>query len=751
MKFNFLVFLLLACTTLQAQNLNEEEYKRTAAEIQKEIFETPDANFDTNIIPEIYENESGIILAKKMFYVMTRKSKLNVSLFASVSQQCKFTTTNRQKVKINDKAALEEFSSIQYSKSTNKDAGGISSAVFGKFRENSKSFVGVKIIKPNGKEIIVDTNEEVLTKDEKKRKEGKLAISNLEVGDIIDFYIRTIEVMDDNLDVIGPFYFALGAEYPILSLDIKFELDKRAGVACRSNNGAPNFEQKINEEGNFEFTLVQKNLPKIKGQMWQHSLRQIPYAMLSYRAITGGSGSIPHLKGKVTSVFPFEQYLYTLTFDIAHSKNKEGEENTTSLFREAIKKASGKNYKDLQKDSLEMLIFNFWQYKWGYHYYGNDRKRKFDCGINGMHYLNLQRLLILHSVLEDLNVEHEFVITTADYAPKKEEILYEDGYDILIRTKGTKPIYFHTDNRFMHPFEIPARYQGQKAVVINAKDFNGNKTKPANMQEQILPKSTYEENVTKEKIDVVFDFTNSTPFTMNRQVSTRGYYKPSTQINFCLPEETDKLDAAVLGLKDVVAELQSNKKTLNDADMFIQGFKEAKEKWNEQFKTEFKDQFGVEAKEITNYKIDNYGLRYWEKDFVFSANYTIEDWLKNAGNNYLFEVGKLMGKFTKVNNKERIRTLDIFMPCARSFEFQFNIKIPKGYIAKGLDALNKNVNNEAAMFYSTATVNADIVTITVKRVYKNGFEPVTNWDKLLQAMDAAYDFTNSKLLLEKQK
>ncbi|MCY7292342.1 MAG: hypothetical protein LH615_09195, partial [Ferruginibacter sp.] len=122
-----------------------------------------------------------------------------------------------------------------------------------------------------------------------------------------------------------------------------------------------------------------------------------------------------------------------------------------------------------------------------------------------------------------------------------------------------------------------------------------------------------------------------------------------------------------------------------------------------------------------------------------------------AGNNFIFDIGKLMGSYKKTDEKQRTRTQDVYMPSARILSYTIAVTLPDGYKAKGIEELNKKVENECASFITTASVNGNIVNVLLTRTYKNNFEPAANWSKLLTAMDAAADFTNSKLLLEKIK
>ena len=51
--------------------------------------------------------------------------------------------------------------------------------------------MGVRIIKPDGKVTEINADDVVLVQDEKSQKKAKVAIPNLEPGDILDYFIAT--------------------------------------------------------------------------------------------------------------------------------------------------------------------------------------------------------------------------------------------------------------------------------------------------------------------------------------------------------------------------------------------------------------------------------------------------------------------------------------------------------------------------------------------------------------------------------
>jgi len=134
----------------------------------------------------------------------------------------------------------------------------------------------------------------------------------------------------------------------------------------------------------------------------------------------------------------------------------------------------------------------------------------------------------------------------------------------------------------------------------------------------------------------------------------------------------------------------------------------------------------------------------------FTTEFTIADWLKKAGNNYIFEIGKLVGVQSSVNETERKRNADIYMPFARTLAHNIVVNIPAGYSVEGLEALQRDVNNETGYFKAKATLQGDKLFIEVTKQYSHNFDPAANWNKILAFMDAANDFTNVKVLLRKK-
>lgn len=753
-----LYFLLLNTTTVKAQDKNDRTYKERSLEVKKEIWGEPNAAFEVTKVPDEYKDESAVIIARSVFYSQDKKNRVKLTLFGPSFNNSRnnYITTIREKAKINDQRALDEYASLEYRKQIDKTT---SFGLFSKLLDKAFTFIGVKITKPDGKINELNMDEEVLTKDEKKKKDGKIAISGLEIGDLIEYYIRIEEVQENNEKTLGPFFFVMGGDHPIIDLSVKFIIDKKAGVACRAANGAPEFKQSISDEDDFLLALHQQNLPKITSKMWQMAYRQLPYIVISYK--TSGGIKKPYISGAITKNVTQEDYLKELepilNQIVYESQTPYEISSTKSSLKSLLQKSLTTKIKTLPADSLAISLFYVWQHYWGYVYnrysYSISSPIELDCSINYYGLYNFYILLALHKLMQDLQIDNELVVVTPVNSPKSEDILSYGDYDLLLRTKGNKPIYFSMDSRFNNPYEIPVRFQGQNATLLDVdvkKSFFG-KSNSYSRTATKLPISKAADNVTKEALNITFNITNINITEVDRTVAIKGHYRAGTQMQLCLPEETEKRNSRILGVNDIVSQLNESRGSRKTADEFIKLYSVAKAKWKDDFKNEIKEQFNAEPKEITSYDIKNYALRYWDRDFEFTEKFTMEGWTKKAGNNYLFEVGKLIGTYTRIDDKERDRKIDIYMPCARTFDYTFNITIPEGYTGKGIEILNKNVTNEFASFVSTASQKGNTITITAKRTFNNAFEPAANWQKLLEVMDACSDFTTQKILFEKTK
>ncbi|MEO5564464.1 MAG: hypothetical protein ABIR18_13540, partial [Chitinophagaceae bacterium] len=202
--------LLCMSSKATAQKKDERKYAARAEEVDQEIMGKPDPVFASNSIPDSLSKSSAVIIAKKIdLYADFEKKVKHSRGYNTLSyNNTRYYLTIREKVKIIDKSALNEYSEFSFSKIRKQS---------NFFKRKAFFFLGIRLIKPDGtiKKINVD-EEAVNAPGENEKEKYKLAIPGLELGDIIDIYAR-VEQQTPSNRLIEPLDVVLGGEYPILT------------------------------------------------------------------------------------------------------------------------------------------------------------------------------------------------------------------------------------------------------------------------------------------------------------------------------------------------------------------------------------------------------------------------------------------------------------------------------------------------------------------------------------------------------
>ena len=220
-------------------------------------------------IPEKWANESAVILYKNENYDFHKFGK-NVT----------YTSSVRKRIKLLDKAAVEEFSEFAFTKRFRSSKGRYT------WKEKGNNYVGVKIIKPDGSEIEIDVEKESVEVD----GETKVAIANLEIGDIIDYYFYRLEPFKATYAFgFDPVETNLGEEYPTVDFKLFFETENDFFINFKSFNGASKLEEIPTEKKNMRrYELVASDIEKNESIRWFYPLLELPsYKFQVYFARSG--------------------------------------------------------------------------------------------------------------------------------------------------------------------------------------------------------------------------------------------------------------------------------------------------------------------------------------------------------------------------------------------------------------------------------------------------------------------------------
>jgi len=193
-KLLLCLFIAISCTT----------FAQDKAEIKEFFWGKNDQFKKATTIPDKWKNESAVIIHKFEHYDYHKFG-------ASVT----YTSAIRKRIKLLDQAAVTEFSEFSFRDKFYSNKG---MHALGK----GTNVVGIKIVKSDGKEIEVDVEKDAKDVD----KEKKIAIANLEIGDILDFYYYSVEPFKSILEFgFEPEESPLGDVYPTMDLKLTFDTE----------------------------------------------------------------------------------------------------------------------------------------------------------------------------------------------------------------------------------------------------------------------------------------------------------------------------------------------------------------------------------------------------------------------------------------------------------------------------------------------------------------------------------------------
>lgn len=724
-----LIISVFVSNQLNAQ-LKDDDYRKQADEVRSYVWGLKIKAFDERNIPAEYSKYSKVIIAKHEEITGLAKSKLkSISLFGpQMKKNLTYTHTTRELVKINDAAALEDFSEISFQKFAQQ------------YKNKLTTFLGVRIIKPDGTVKEINPDEIILTDNTDKNKKGKLAVSDLQIGDIIDYFIQTIEFYDDggSLDYEN---FVFADENPIMHYSVHVESNKKLAVVYRPMNGAPDFKLSHNEDEDNIMDAEQNNIPPFPTNLWMSPYRQIP--LLRFHMMLGNS---VHKPGEIYKNPEADEVVET--FNTVIKSYVTTARGGLGYYDKPIKKAAeayldqngGGELRDnpvaIYYAARHQLLMSF---------------SKDDVSVvsNRRNYFSPDAVTFL-SMLEELfaefHINSQFVLLPSKYGPKFGDIMNLGDLQPALMTDNGQ--MFTCESIFDAPNVLPYYLEGQQGVTIDYHfSFRQAKSDKGSYSTKYSPAT---QNQHTEDLVFTFDPSNPQKIKVDRKATLTGLLRLDFQQKLLLYEDLYEYERTYLGQKDSFNEiLQDSKKGRKIIEEYQHAFDEARKEWKENCKDEINEQFDVKPEELISVKIDQPGIFDNKKAMIFTEQFTVNAWVKKAGNNYILDAGKMIGEQLKIKPEQRDRKVDVYMPHARTFQYNVSIPVPQGYTAEGLDKLNTSIDNATGSFITIAKLDGTNIKLTITKVYKNAFEKAAQWPDLLKMLDAASSYEELKIMFRK--
>ena len=736
-----------------AQTKADEKYRKESEDIRKEIWAWDKKQFKNRTVPQEYNKYSKVVLAhhteltadsktKFAFYVVTFGAKLEQKIIEVV----------REMIKLNDKTAVDEYSEISFTR-FQRSSGFVTS-------DNLTTYIGVRVIKPDGKIKEVNADEIVLTKDASNEKKAKLAIPDLQPGDIIDYFIASTQNLTNDFTE-KKFNIILFDDAPILNYSFHGALGKKYAVEYRSYNGAPTVKVGKDADDGIIIDVDKNNIAPMETTLWISAAQQLPFIRLNIsRGLRGGTGERMGVgkPGEIAENKNNEEILKEKASSLSSSYYWDYWMKNNRAQYEMVEDAARKKAKQLDLDFKQMseedklaLIFYTFRYTNLINFDINKLQRTLNSGnyeFNGLGF-------VLFCAAKASGLEPAILSAPPRTGFRLQEVLDKNDLVDYAYLPGSKK-FFYLNSIYGTPFSVPQDFEGiKKSISFTFRHptmIMGNAM--YNLTEKAdgfaVPLSTAEQNSHKEQVALTI-LPNLSNIGVKRKSVVKGLYKEDLQRQLILYE--DFYEHERLAFKDeqsLLERLEDDKKGKKYVDEVKSAFAEARKKQKEAFEREAKGWFGVEITELKNHKVENMGVRHTAPDMVYSSEFNMGGLVKKAGNNLILEIGKVLGEQLIIKETQRKRDLDVYMPFARSIENEIVLNIPAGYTVEGVNELNRNVENVTGFFKVEAAVKANQVVIKVKKHYLHNYEPKENWEKMLAFLDAANDWLGAKLLLKKQ-
>lgn len=715
-------------------NVLADTPKTHAQTVREMVWAWDKPEFKQYELPAGYENESAVILARHQHIEATSKNRfrMNALLFGDINRELYYTNIERQMVKINDLSALTEFSELSFREEAK---------ISGHMRSNKlRTIVGARVIKPDGSVVEVAVDEEAIALTEGRREKEtmkKIAIPGLQVGDILDYFV--CDEMELETYNVPPEIFLFFGQYPILKYSIHCEFGNKLTVEYRSLNGAPEMRQSSDADNNYILDTEAENLMKVPAldeTRWISPYRTFP--MIRMYVLNNASKLIlksPNARQSgIYENLPYEEYLKDAkTFLATQEKQMLWMKETDKKVKKTLSEFINNN-PSMSDEEKAILLYEALFYHWPNDY---------------ANYPGLKFVVRLQQLFKEYNVKHKFLLVTSKFGPRKEEVVSDD--DIITGLLANDHQLFFFRNGYRYAGEVPPAYQGETASTIEVVKYAANKKYGIEGSEgqYEIPESKVDDNLLTSRIEVTIPVDNPSHLDVKRNLRCTGNMKEDYW-QLLLYEDWDKEMREKLGIRQtLMEEWQENKSTRKRIDEYASVLESHKKEQEENVELELTVYHGQKPEKITDYSFSSMGITTDRPALDYTVSYTVDGLVKNAGNNLILEVGRLIGQHWEPTERDEQRTIEAYLPTAMSLNYDIEIEIPEGYTVDGLDALSIDYSNDWGGFRSDYKLEGNKLFVSASKTYGKSYIPVDKWNEILLIAKKTNDFQAKTIILKK--
>jgi hypothetical protein len=716
MKKIILFIILFLNISILTSNAETDEER-----IRHSMWGATDPEFKETKCDPKWKNESAVILFKKYEYNVRKELIIN-NIFENVY--------SHTRILLNDKAAVEKFST--FALDISRHTGYI-------YSEMEKSvFVGIKVIKPNGTENIIPVDKKLIDQIKSfrsKQEIQKIAISNLEPGDIIDYYIACESQVSGNYLYYGfsPVFYYLSDNYPVQKQKIQLHIMRKCFLSAKSVNGAPEIQlDNTADKNQYIWTLTDINRSKIEDEQFTYLYRAVPSIIFQATFVKKQSlnniGFFIDKEDKIKNSVSDEDYFKYLK---SYTKANYIFDGTNEILENVRKRLKKEKNPDV---IIKELFYTMREY---YTNYNISHKLATGWSIENPHERYFARLFYKLLIAKKINAS--ICLATPKWLNDFKDVVMVPQLDYIIRAKGNKTYYFSNFNSFTLVDELDPDYQNTTCKYLDKNE----KKRPIIATDKIK-ESSGSSNSIKYDLKINFESSDADKLTVEKTTTATGLCKGYYQDNFIsLNDRITEGEKNPYGLK--IRNVNSSKLLKRIEDLKRDNYS----KISQNVLYDLKSDYGTENVKNTSFKVIQQGR--WESapEFKSTQNFEVNDFISKAGKNIMLEVGKLIGSQIVTDKKDSSRVYDIYISYPKTIEYNIRVEIPTGYKVKGSEKLKYNIKNETGEFSSTAIIDNNELIINVKKYYSSDYFNKDKWSLMTNYLKAAQDFFNQKIVFTK--
>ncbi|OEJ99698.1 DUF3857 domain-containing protein [Roseivirga misakiensis] len=549
--------------------------------------------------------------------------------------------------------------------------------------------VRARTITKSGKVIELDENNIKQVKDENNGAGYKIfAIEGGEIGSEIEFFYTKRSYVS---------YFGRGYyqfKFPVISSSFRLTSPENLKFDFKSYNGLAEV-QEIDSEGYNVYELKEENIEPLQEESFSNydaNRKRLEYK-LAYNTASGNQRLFTWSdagKRVFEIIYPF----------------KDTEVKAVKSFLQELKV---KNIDNL----LERFLFVEHHIKTNFYIdeQADDNSTQLDVSIKNRftNKKGFARLMI--GVLNELDITNEIIMTTS-----RSEIPFDGDFDTW-NYLGEYLIYLPQSKQYVAPsnFETrvgywPPEFSSVEGLFIKKMEFEGSTVPIAQVKK--IPALPYERNFDNLSIQVSFSEELDKNI-IKAERSFLGYNSNFVKLNYLYSDDEEKEEY----IKNLIEFLGPG------AEITKAEIREPKTEFNE-----------------------------WSLPITINGEFTSSEYIEQAGDILLFNVGGLIGLQSELY-QENERKTNVENVYNRGYLRRIEIDLPKGYTIQNADDLNMNVKadeggEEIFLFKSTYNVEGSKLNITIDEYYNRISFPVERFEEFRKVINAAADWNKITLVLE---